>query len=156
MAAGLRDIEATSFVSPRAIPQLADADELYASLPHDDAATAVRYPALIANRQGLERAAAAGATAVAVFTATSDAFTTRNIGMTVEGSLQAFAPLLHEAGHQGWWRRAYVSTAFGCPYTGAVDPARAIAVGLALLSWAPTRSASATPSAWVSHRRSMT
>ncbi len=133
VAAGLRDIEATSFVSPRAIPQLADADELYPSLPHDGAAATVRYPALIANRQGLKRAAAAGATAVAVFTAASDAFTTRNIGMTVERSLQTFAPLLHEAGHQGWWRRAYVSTAFGCPYAGAVDPARAIGVGLALL-----------------------
>jgi isopropylmalate/homocitrate/citramalate synthase len=89
-------------------------------------------PRLVAN-QGLERAVAAGVTAMAVFTAASDAFTRHNIGMTVTESLVSFAPLLHEAGHAGWWRRGYVSTAFGCPYSGRVDPARAIAVGLALL-----------------------
>jgi isopropylmalate/homocitrate/citramalate synthase len=133
VAAGLREIEATSFVSPRAIPQLADAGELFASLPHDGAAVDVRYPVLVANQRGLDRAAAAGATAIAVFTAATDAFTTRNIGMTVTESLATFAPLLHEAGHAGWWRRGYVSTAFGCPYSGRVDPAQAVAVGLALL-----------------------
>jgi len=133
VAAGLREIEATSFVSPTAIPQLADADELLPSLGHDGAAATVRYPVLVANRKGFERAAAAGATAMAVFTAASDAFTTRNIGLTVAESLAAFAPLLHEAEHAGWWRRGYVSTAFGCPYSGRIDPARAIGVGLALL-----------------------
>ena len=133
IAAGLREIEATSFVAPRAIPQLADADELLPSLPRDGAAAAVRYPVLIANHKGFERAAAAGATAMAVFTAASDAFTARNIGMTVTESLTAFAPLLHEAEHAGWWRRGYVSTAFGCPYSGRVEPSQAIAVGLALL-----------------------
>ncbi len=133
VAAGLREIEATSFVSPQAIPQLADADELLPSLPRDGAAASVRYPVLVANRKGFERAAAAGATAMAVFTAASDAFTSRNIGMTVTESLAAFAPLLHDAEHAGWWRRGYVSTAFGCPYSGRVDPTQAIAVGLALL-----------------------
>jgi isopropylmalate/homocitrate/citramalate synthase len=133
VAAGLREIEATSFVSSRAVPQLADADTLFPSLPRDGAAADVRYPVLVANRKGLERAAAAGATAMAVFTAASDAFTTHNIGMTVTESLAAFAPLLHEAEHAGWWRRGYVSAAFGCPYSGRVDAARAIGVGLALL-----------------------
>jgi isopropylmalate/homocitrate/citramalate synthase len=131
--AGLREIEATSFVSPRAVPQLADADALLPSLPHGGAAEGVRYPVLIANQRGFDRAVAAGAQAMAVFTAASDAFTTANIGMTVAESLAAFAPLLHEAEHRGWWRRAYVSTAFGCPYSGVVDPAQAVAVGLALL-----------------------
>ena len=133
VAAGLREIEATSFVSPRGIPQLADADELFPSLPRDGAAADVRYPVLVANQRGFDRAAAAGATAMAVFTAASDDFTSHNIGMTVAESLGAFAPLLHEAGHAGWWRRGYVSTAFGCPYSGRVDPARAVGVGLALL-----------------------
>ncbi|MEO8463023.1 MAG: hydroxymethylglutaryl-CoA lyase [Chloroflexota bacterium] len=130
VAAGLRDIEATSFVSPRAIPQLADADDLVPRLP---AITGVRYPVLVPNLRGMERAEAAGASALAVFTAASDAFTERNIGMTVDASLEAFAPVLARASELGWWRRGYVSTAFGCPFTGAVDPGRAVAVALRLL-----------------------
>ncbi|HET7677884.1 MAG TPA: hydroxymethylglutaryl-CoA lyase [Candidatus Limnocylindrales bacterium] len=128
--AGLREIEATSFVSPRAIPQLADADELMRRLPRVDG---VRYPVLVPNVRGLERAEAAGVDAIAVFTAASDAFTERNIGMSVAASLAAFAPVLARAAELGWWRRAYVSTAFGCPYTGRVEPARAVEVALRLL-----------------------
>jgi hydroxymethylglutaryl-CoA lyase len=128
--AGLREIEATSFVAPSAIPALADADELLPSLPHSPG---IRYPVLVPNERGLDRAEAAGADAIAVFTAASDAFTTRNIRMTVDESLATFAPVLARAGELGWWRRGYVSTAFGCPYTGAVDPARAVEVGLRLL-----------------------
>jgi hydroxymethylglutaryl-CoA lyase len=129
-AAGLREIEATSFVSARAIPQLADADALVPRLPQDEG---IRFPVLVPNTRGMERAEAAGARALAVFTATTDAFTERNIGMTVAGSLEAAAPVLKRAADLGWWRRAYVSTAFGCPYTGAVDPARAAEVALRLM-----------------------
>jgi isopropylmalate/homocitrate/citramalate synthase len=128
--AGLTEIEATSFVSPTAIPQLADADQLLPSLLQRDG---VRYPVLVPNIRGLARAEAAGADAIAVFTAASDAFTERNIGMSIEGSLEAFAPVLARAGELGWWRRAYVSTAFGCPYTGRVEPERAVDVGRRLL-----------------------
>jgi hydroxymethylglutaryl-CoA lyase len=128
--AGLREIEATSFVSPKAIPQLADADALFAGL---DRRPGVRYPVLVPNERGLARAEAAGADALAVFTATTDAFTTANIGMTVAASLQAFEPVLARAADLGWWRRGYVSTAFGCPYTGRVEPGRAIDVALRLL-----------------------
>jgi isopropylmalate/homocitrate/citramalate synthase len=128
--AGLREIEATSFVSPRAIPQLADADELLPRLTH---APEVRYPVLVPNERGMARAEAAGARALAVFTAATDAFTEHNIGMSVEHSLTAFAPVLRRAGDLGWWRRAYVSTAFGCPYTGAVDPHQAVRVAMRLL-----------------------
>ncbi len=130
VAAGLREIEATSFVSPAAIPQLADADDLLPGLPRVEG---VRYPVLVPNLRGLARAEAAGADAIAVFTAASDAFTTRNIRMTVAESLIAFAPVLARAGELGWWRRGYVSTAFGDPYSGAVDPDRAVEVGLRLL-----------------------
>ncbi|HEX5590415.1 MAG TPA: hydroxymethylglutaryl-CoA lyase [Candidatus Limnocylindrales bacterium] len=129
-AAGLTEIEATSFVAPRAIPQLADADELVPRLPADSGA---RYPVLVPNERGMDRAEAAGAQALAVFTAATDAFTERNIGMTVAASLEAAQPVLRRAGRLGWWRRGYVSTAFGCPFTGAVEPARAIAVALRLL-----------------------
>ena len=123
--AGLREIEATSFVSPKAIPQLADADELLAALPRR---AGVRYPVLVPNERGMARAEAAGVDAIAVFTAATDAFTTHNIGMTVDESLAAFAPVLARARELGWWRRAYVSTAFGCPYTGRVDPKTAVEV----------------------------
>jgi isopropylmalate/homocitrate/citramalate synthase len=114
---GLQVVEATSFVSPRAIPQLADADEV---LPRVRRKPGVRYPVLVPNERGLDRAEAAGADAVAVFTAASEAFTQANIGMTIDGSLAAFAPVLGRAGAAGWWRRGYLSTAFGCPYSGDV------------------------------------
>ncbi len=130
VAAGLREVEATSFVSPKAMAQLADADELLSRLPR---APGVRYPVLVPNERGMARAEAAGANAIAVFTAATDAFTERNIGMTVDESLAAFEPVLRRASDLGWWRRAYVSTAFGCPYTGAVDPHQAVAVATRLL-----------------------
>jgi isopropylmalate/homocitrate/citramalate synthase len=128
--AGLREIEATSFVSPRAIPQLADADGLMAALERKPG---VRYPVLVPNSRGMERAERAAVDAIAVFTAASDAFTGRNIGMTIAESLDAFRPVLARALELGWWRRGYVSTAFGCPYTGRVNPAAAVEVGLRLV-----------------------
>jgi hydroxymethylglutaryl-CoA lyase len=129
-AAGLTEIEATSFVSPKAIPQLADADELLRRLPRPPG---VRFPVLVPNLRGLERAEASGADAIAVFTAATDAFTEKNIGMSVVESLDAFAPVLRRAGELGWWRRAYVSTAFGCPYTGRVPAEAAAAVAVRLV-----------------------
>jgi len=94
----------------------------------------VRYPVLVPNVRGLARAEAAGVDAIAVFTAATDAFTTRNIRMTVDESLAAFAPVLARAGDLGWWRRGYVSTAFGCPYSGAVSAERAVEVAGRLLA----------------------
>jgi hydroxymethylglutaryl-CoA lyase len=130
VAAGLREIEATSFVSPMAIPQLDDADALLPLLPR---APGVRYPVLVPNERGMARAEAAGASALAVFTGATDAFTQHNIGMTVDESLAAFEPVLRRSADLGWWRRGYVSVAFGCPYTGAVDPHQAAAVAKRLL-----------------------
>ena len=85
-------------MSPRAIPQLADADEVFARIRR---LPGVRYPVLVPNLRGLERAEAAGADAVAVFTAASEAFTQANIGMSIEDSLDAFAPVLERAGASG-------------------------------------------------------
>ena len=130
VAAGLREIETTSFVSPRSIPQLADADELLPRLP---ATAGVRFPVLVPNERGMARAEAAGARALAVFTAATDAFTEHNIGMSVAASLGVAARVLRRAADLGWWRRGYVSTAFGCPYTGAVEPSRAVEVALRLI-----------------------
>ena len=117
--AGLSVVEVTSFVSPRAVPQLADADEV---LPAVQRREGVRYPVLVPNLRGLERAVAAGADAIAVFTAASEGFARANINMTIAESLAAFAPVLEQALMAGMWTRGYVSTAFGCPYDGAVEP----------------------------------
>ena len=127
---GLPVVEATSFVSPRAIPQLADADDVF---PRVRRRPGVRYPVLVPNLRGLDRAEAAGADAVAVFTAASEAFTQANIGMTIAGSLDAFRPVLERAGEAGWWRRGYISTAFGCPYSGDVATEAVVEVSQALL-----------------------
>ncbi len=117
--AGLPVVEVTSFVSPRAVPQLADADEV---LPAVQRREGVRYPVLVPNLRGLGRAVAAGADAIAVFTAASEGFARANINMTIAESLAAFAPVLEQALMAGMWTRGYVSTAFGCPYDGAVEP----------------------------------
>ena len=128
--AGLREIEATSFVAPSAIPQLADADALMAGL---ERRPGVRYPVLVPNMRGLERADAAGADAVCVFTAASEAFTRANIRMSIAESIDAFRPVVAAARERGWWSRGYVSTSFGCPYTGAVDEAAVVHVAAQLL-----------------------
>ena len=128
--AGLREIEATSFVSPRAIPQLADADELMARL---ERRPGVRYPVLVPNQRGLERAEAAGVDAVCVFTAASEAFTAHNINMSIAESIEAFRPVVTAARERGWWSRGYVSTAFGCPYQGTVDEGAVVDVATRLL-----------------------
>jgi isopropylmalate/homocitrate/citramalate synthase len=128
-AAGLPVVEATSFVHPAAVPQLSDADEV---LPRIARRPGVRYPVLVPNMRGMERAIAAGADAVAVFTAASEAFAQANIRMTIAESLEAFAPVLATARAAGMWTRGYVSTAFGCPYQGEVDPAAVADVAVAL------------------------
>jgi len=128
--AGLREIEATSFVAPGAIPQLADADDL---LPRLDRRPGVRYPVLVPNARGLERAIAAGADAVCVFTAASESFTRHNIGMSIAESLDAFRPVLDHARRAGWWTRGYLSTAFGCPYEGPIAESAVVDVARRLL-----------------------
>src|SRR5689334_4585528 len=123
--AGLPVVEVTSFVRPDRVPQLADADEVLRGVQR---LPGVRYPVLVPNLRGLDRALAAGAEAIAVFTAASEAFAEANIGMTIDQSLEAFAPVLERARAEGAWRRGYVSTAFGCPYQGAVDPDAVVSV----------------------------
>jgi hydroxymethylglutaryl-CoA lyase len=116
--AGLREIEATSFVRADAIPQLADADQL---LPRLERRPGVRYPVLVPNERGMQRAVAAGADAICLFTAASEAYARANINMTIDESLAAFEPVVATARAAGMWIRAYVSTAFGCPYSGEID-----------------------------------
>ena len=128
--AGLREIEATSFVRADAIPQLADADELMRELERRQG---VRYPVLVPNSRGMERALAAGADAICVFTAASEAYAQANIRMSIDESLAAFAPVVAAARERGIWVRAYVSAAFGCPYSGEVDARQVVSVSGRLL-----------------------
>ena len=128
-ATGLLTIEATSFVSPRWVPQLADAAEVFAGIARRDG---VSYPVLVPNLQGYERALAAGAREVAVFTAASPAFTRANIGTGIDESLQRFAPVLERAREDGVRVRGYVSTVLGCPYQGEVPVADVVRVAAAL------------------------
>ncbi len=128
--AGLPVIEATSFVSPKAIPQLADAAEVMARIAKRPG---IRYLVLAPNVKGLERARAAGADAVAVFTAASEAFTKRNINMTIEGSLEMFRDVVRSAKETNMWVRGYVSTAFGSPFGDEVRPETVVDVSRKLL-----------------------
>ncbi|HRP35062.1 MAG TPA: hydroxymethylglutaryl-CoA lyase [Gammaproteobacteria bacterium] len=128
--AGLPAVEATSFVSPRWIPQLADADEVFRGISRRPG---VAYPVLVPNLKGLERAAAAGVEEIAVFTAASETFNQRNINASVAESLARIRALAAPALERGMRIRGYVSCVLGCPYEGTVDEARVIEVAQALL-----------------------
>jgi hydroxymethylglutaryl-CoA lyase len=128
--AGLPVIEATSFVSPKAIPQLSDADEVVRSIARR---TGVRYPVLVPNERGLERALAAGADEIAVFTAASETFNRHNINASIAESLARFAPVVSRAKREAVRVRAYISTSFGCPYEGPIRPEAVASVADRLL-----------------------
>src|SRR5215472_11951750 len=128
--AGLPVVEVTSFVSPRAIPQLSDASEVMAGLVR---LPTTSYPVLVPNLKGMERALAAGVRAIAVFTAASESFTRNNINATIAQSLANFRPVVALAQHEGVPVRGYISTVFGCPYEGSVDVRQALHVAQELL-----------------------
>jgi len=128
--AGLPVVEATSFVRPRAIPQLSDASEVMAGL---ERLPATEYPVLVPNVKGLERALAAGVRSIAVFTAASESFTRHNINATIAESLANFRPVIELARQNDIPVRGYISTVFGCPYEGAVEPGQVLRVAQALL-----------------------
>ena len=124
-ATGLETIEATSFVSPKWVPQLADAAEVFAGIARRPG---IRYPVLVPNETGYARARAVGAEEVAVFTAASEAFNQRNINATIEESITRFVPVLERAAADGVAVRGYVSTVLGCPYQGEVPVADVVRV----------------------------
>lgn len=128
--AGLPVVEATSFVSPRAIPQLSDASAVMDGI---ERLPSVQYPVLVPNVKGMERALAAGVRSIAVFTAASESFTRHNINATIAESLANFRPVVELANREGIAVRGYISTVFGCPYEGAVAPQKVLEVAQALL-----------------------
>jgi hydroxymethylglutaryl-CoA lyase len=128
-ATGLPVVEATSFVSPKWVPQLADAAEVYRGIARRPG---IDYPVLVPNLQGYERAREVGVTHIAVFTAASEAFNSRNINASIDESLQRFAPVMEHAKADGVRVRGYVSTVLGCPYQGEVPVPDVVRVATAL------------------------
>ena len=123
--AGLPVVEPGAFVSPRWVPQMAGSDEVLRRLRRPDG---VRLPVLVPNRKGYEAARAAGARDIAIFTAASETFNRKNINASIDESFARFHEFVPDALREGMWVRGYISTCFGCPYEGAVDPVRVVDV----------------------------
>jgi hydroxymethylglutaryl-CoA lyase len=132
VASGLSAVEATSFVSPKWVPQLGDASEVYAALPADGS---VRFPVLVPNEAGLDRALAVGVKEVAVFASATETFAQRNLNRTIASSLAMFAPVVKRAIDAGCRVRGYVSMCFGDPWEGPVVPAQVVSVATRLMEF---------------------
>ncbi|OLF04279.1 hydroxymethylglutaryl-CoA lyase [Actinophytocola xinjiangensis] len=128
--AGLTTIEATSFVHPKWVPQLADAEPLLAGLTRR---AGVRYPVLVPNERGLDRALAAGVEHIAIFASATETFANRNLNRTLDEQFAMFEPVVSRAVAEGLDVRGYVSMCFGDPWEGVVDRAAVVAVGRRLL-----------------------
>jgi hydroxymethylglutaryl-CoA lyase len=129
-AARLPAIEVTAFVSPKWVPQMADAADVFAGIQRNQA---IRYAALVPNIAGLERASHAGVTEIAIFAAASETFSQRNINQGIDASLETYRDVCSAAAEHGIPVRAYLSTAFGCPFEGDVAPAAVARVAAALI-----------------------
>jgi len=129
-ATGLAEIEVSAFVSAGRVPQLSDADAVLRKILRHDG---VVYSALVPNEKGFERALAAGADKIAVFTAASEAFNRKNINATIDASIRRFLPIMGRAGRLGLPVRGYVSTAFWCAFEGKIAPAAVLNVVQKLL-----------------------
>ncbi|KAJ1526786.1 hypothetical protein ONE63_008357 [Megalurothrips usitatus] len=130
VAAGLRTVEATSFVSPKWVPQLADGTEVLKGI---DRKPGVNYPVLVPNLKGLDAAIAAGAEEIAVFGAASESFSQKNINCSIEESLVRFSDVVREAVNRGLRVRGYVSCVLGCPYEGKISPHKVAKVASAMV-----------------------
>jgi len=130
VAAGLPVVEVGAFVSPRWVPQMAGSDEV---LRRVTGRPGVRLSVLVPNRRGFEAARSAGAREIAVFTAASETFSQRNTNVSIDGSFERFAEFVPDALSEGMRVRGYVSTCFGCPYEGKVDPGKVVSVARRLL-----------------------
>jgi hydroxymethylglutaryl-CoA lyase len=130
LAAGLPVVEIGAFVSPKWVPQMAGSDEVARRVRKPAGA---RTPVLVPNRKGFEAARSLGLREIAVFTAASETFNLKNINATIDESFARFAEFVPEARQDGMWVRGYVSTCFGCPYEGAVDPVKVVDVARRLM-----------------------
>ncbi len=124
-AAGLPEVEATSFVNPAAVPQLADADDVLRGVQR---IPGTRYSVLVPNERGLDRALAAGADAISLFASATEAFSEANLRAPIDATFTRFAPVAERVRAEGLWLRGYVSVAFGCPFSGGVEPDQPVEV----------------------------
>ncbi|MEJ2166977.1 MAG: hydroxymethylglutaryl-CoA lyase [Desulfobacterales bacterium] len=122
---GVGEIEVSAFVSPRRVPQLGDADDVFRKIDRKDG---VVYSALVPNEKGFDRAAAARVDKISVFTAASETFNRKNINTSGEGALRRFRPLIKRARDEKLPVRGYVSTAFWCPFEGQISPETTVEV----------------------------
>jgi hydroxymethylglutaryl-CoA lyase len=129
-ASRLPAIEVTSFVNPKAVPQLSDASEVMTGIHR---VKGTRYPVLVPNQRGFERALEANVDAIALFTSATEQFAQANVGASINGTFERFQPVAAEARQRRFWVRGYVSVAFGCPYSGAVDVGAVVAVAERLI-----------------------
>src|SRR5258708_22517773 len=143
-AAGLAVIEVSAFVSPKWVPQMADASEVFAGITRR---AGTRYTALVPNLAGLDRAQAAGVSEVAVFAASTETFSRKNINQGIDASLTAYAEVCATAIAAGLRVRGYLSTAFGCPFEGAVDARRVPEIAGRLIATGAHQAPVAHPSA---------
>jgi hydroxymethylglutaryl-CoA lyase len=134
VAAGLTRIEVASFVSPRRVPQMADAEDVLGSLPR---APGVRYIGLVLNRAGFDRAAAAGCEEIGMVVFTTDSFNERNQGTDCEGSIRAWREIAAAAQAVGIQAQVTISGAFGCPFEGEVPASRVVEIARAVAEAAP-------------------
>ena len=125
---GLKTIEVTSFVKAPAIPQMTDAVELFEKVKNELSGNGITYPCLVPNMKGYETAKNSGVKEIALFTATSDSFTKKNINATVDESFERMKEVSAAANQDGVRIRGYISTAFGCPYEGDMDVKKLISV----------------------------
>jgi hydroxymethylglutaryl-CoA lyase len=128
--AGLTTLEATSFVHPKWVPQLSDAEDLLSGLKQREG---IRYPVLVPNERGLDRAVAAGVRDIAIFASATETFANRNLHRTLDSQMTMFEPVVTRAASLGVDVRGYVSMCFGDPWEGSVDPATVVSVGQRLL-----------------------
>ena len=128
-ATGLKSIEATSFVSPRWVPQLADAAEVFTAIQKVDG---VKYPVLVPNEQGYLRARAVNVREIAIFTAASESFSQKNTNASIDESLARFVPVIEHAQADEVTVRGYISTVLGCPYEGEVAISQVVRVAVRL------------------------
>lgn len=129
--AGVEVIETTSFVSPKWVPQLADASELLTSL--GESATSIHRPVLVPNMRGFERAKAAGVRAIAIFGSATETFAGKNLNATLDSQFDMFGPVVEAAKAEGMWVRCYVSMCFGDPWEGDVAPEQVVSVARRLM-----------------------
>jgi hydroxymethylglutaryl-CoA lyase len=123
--AGCSVVEVTSFVNPKAVPAMADANEVLRSITRHPSTC---YPVLVPNERGYDRAREAGCTAIALFTSASETFSQRNVNASIDETFERFQPIIERARADNVWIRGYVSTATNCPYTGDIDPHDAVRV----------------------------